>query len=181
MKYRPPRSLRDSASLNYLILHKVNLWNAHRKLLQSSWHAVTWISMSYPFAGVEWCIDCSSHGGNHMSQVLAVEISLLQVFSSSPVEAVLLCKKRGVGDKKGSEPDSWWERRTGSEDEVLFFLKQDPGIQDFWFLNVISAQCHFFSPGSCALPQRKAGSCLESCCLAGLPIRRTVGLWIQCW
>lgn len=42
-----------------------------------------------------------------MSQVLAVEISLLQVFSSSPVEAVLLCKKRGVGDKKGSEPDSW--------------------------------------------------------------------------
>lgn len=41
-----------------------------------------------------------------MSQVLAVEFSLLQVFSSIPVEAVLVCKKKGVGDKREGELDS---------------------------------------------------------------------------
>lgn len=41
-----------------------------------------------------------------MSQVLAVEFSLLQVFSSTPEEAVLVCKKKGVRDKRESEPDS---------------------------------------------------------------------------
>lgn len=63
--------------------------------------------------------------------MLAVEFSLLQVFSSTPVEAVLICKKKGVGDKREGEPDSWWERCTGSEDEVLriFFKKVwDPGF-----------------------------------------------------
>lgn len=42
-----------------------------------------------------------------MSQVLAVEFSLLQIFSSTPVEAVLVCKKRQVRDKREGKPDSW--------------------------------------------------------------------------